>query len=139
MSDEQPQVTHTDLRRLLFWVEAMKRSIADPERLAMHHLSDLYGDDEWIVAERDADGDLDGAWLKKEYAACLATLGRLGGKRETTDGAELHGQVVRDPVTGESLGTFTDPAAGFGDEVEDDLAALLDEEREHGEGEQDHG
>ena len=61
VSDEQPQVTHTDLRRLMFCVEATKRSITDPERLAMHHLSDLYADDEWIVAERDADGDLDGA------------------------------------------------------------------------------
>lgn len=77
------EVTYTDLRRLLFMVEAVRQSLStgDPYKA----VSDVYRGDEHLVAEYDEDGVIRPSFIEQEYRRALATLGALAGPRPEDD------------------------------------------------------
>ncbi len=69
--------TYTDLRRLMFWVEALKLSLESGTSPWLT-LAELYRADEHLVAEYDAEGELlTPDFAHGEYRRCLDTLAAL--------------------------------------------------------------
>ena len=72
-------LTFTDLRRLLFWVEAVRQSVTTGDPYAA--LSEVYRGDEHLVAEYDEDGVIRPSFVQSEYVKNLNALASLAGPR----------------------------------------------------------
>ncbi len=73
------ELTFTDLRRLLFRVEAVRKSVETGDPYTA--LSEVYGGDEYIVAEYDEDDAIRPSFVQQEYVRNLNALTALAGPR----------------------------------------------------------
>ncbi len=80
MTASEP-LTFTDLRRLLFWVEAVRKSLETGDPYTA--LSEVYRGDEHIVADCDEDGLIRPSFVQQEYVRNLNALASLAGPRPT--------------------------------------------------------
>ncbi len=80
MTTPEP-LTFTDLRRLLFWVEAVRKAVETGDPYTA--LSEVYRGDEHIVAEYDEDGLIRPSFVQQEYVRNLNALASLAGPRPT--------------------------------------------------------
>lgn len=76
-------VTLTDVRRLLFWVEALRKALESGDPYTA--LSEVYRGDEHLVAEYDEDGVIRPSFVQAEYARNLNTFAALAGPRPSEE------------------------------------------------------
>ncbi len=76
-------LTFTDLRRLLFWVEAMRKALETGDPYTA--LSGVYRGDEHLVAEYDDNGVIRPSFVQAEYVRNLNALAVLAGPRPSKE------------------------------------------------------
>ncbi len=76
-------LTFTDLRRLLFWVEAMRKALETGDPYTA--LGEVYRGDEHLVAEYDDDGVIHPSFAQAEYVHNLNALAVLAGPRPSKE------------------------------------------------------
>ncbi len=77
------ELTFTDLRRLLFWVEAMRKALETGDPYTA--LSEVYRGDEHLVAEYDDNGLICPSFVQPEYVRNLNALAVLAGPRPSKE------------------------------------------------------
>ncbi len=77
------ELTFTDLRRLLFWVEAMRKALETGDPYTA--LSEVYRGDEHLVAEYDDNGLIRPSFVQAEYVRNLNALAVLAGPRPSKE------------------------------------------------------